>query len=268
MREKKIFEDYLDRVTAADMDIEDDSMETDEHVPEIGEYDFTVIIYTNLYNMSSLPDNCLTDYTVPIVKRYQQLMEKFSVIEDYSSIFFLYNGLCTTLSRETEKEYIDHGRNFLMQFGFNGHFRTFRQVFSFISGLYYATKRIGSSLKLCRKEKEDYVFADKLGEMVPRLEKTYYPQMKKDKEWPDRFTNIVYYANFMVDADCRKKVYQDICQYYEFDNAQTILNESKKKDHMMRGYSKELKITGEAARKLKNTPIDLSVFNLNTPYYE
>ena len=53
MRDKKIFEDYLDRVTAADMDIEDDSMETDEHVPEIGEYDFTVIIYTNLYNMSS-----------------------------------------------------------------------------------------------------------------------------------------------------------------------------------------------------------------------
>ena len=126
MRKQKIFEDYLDRIAADDIDAADDTMTEEDHVPEIGDYDFTVIIYTNHQNMSALPNNRFVDYTVPVVKRYKQFIDKFPVIEEYSQIYFLYNGLYTTLSRETEKEYYSKESTFLMKFGFNGQFKTIR----------------------------------------------------------------------------------------------------------------------------------------------
>ena len=270
MSEHKIFEDYLDRIAADDIDMTDVTIAEEEHVPEIGEYDFTVIIYTNYHNMSALPDNRFVDYTVPVVKRYKQFIDKFPVIEEYSQIYFLYNGLYTTLSRETEKEYYFKESTFLMQFGFNGQFETFCQVFSFISGIYYATKGIANSLKIVKREKEDYIFIGSVVGKVADIEKTYYPQMKKAKEWPEKFTNLMQYANFMISGGKnRVKIYPDICKYFDYDNADVIMKTAKSKDHyMMHGASKELKFTKNVASRLKNCPIDTSLLYVDNPESE
>lgn len=267
MRQQKIFEDYLDRIAADDIDAADDTMIEEEHVPEIGEYDFTVIIYTNHQNMSALPDNRFVDYTVPVVKRYKQFIDKFPVIEEYSQIYFLYNGLYTTLSRETEKEYYSKESTFLMQFGFNGQFKTIRQVFSFISGIYYVTQGMTNSLKIVKREKEDYIFIGSVVGKVTDIEKTYYPQVKKAKEWSEKFTNLMQYANFMITGGKnRVRIYPDICKYFDYDNADVILKTAKSKDHyMMHGAFKELKFTKNVASRLKNCPIDMSLLYVDNP---